>query len=474
MSYERCIMILADGARADRFEALLAAGVLPQIARHIVAPGGYRRGVTAFPSTTGPAYMPFLTGCLPGTCNVPGIRWMDKAQYRPGTRRGVRSYCGIETFKANGDMAPQVTTLFQHLQPGYNIFSPICRGIANRTNITRLMRIWYWYYAHLTDRWDFVDAAAQRKLEAVVARDFRFCFVVFPGIDEYSHLDDPMGDETTTAYQRIDQAVGAAAQQLASRGQLEGTLWWIVSDHGLSATHTHFCIDTFLADHRLRAVSYPKIYRRDATAANMMSGNAMSNLYFRHHEGWDRPVTDAYLEAQAPGLLEALVAETAIDVVAVRTGDQGIRVLTKRGAALLRMVGTRVQYQALRGDPLAVGLSEALLSPEESLARTMDGPYPDGPYQLAHVFQSPRAGDVIVSAAPGYDLRLKYEIPEHHGSHGSLHREHMHIPIFCSAPLRPGPMRSVDVFPSTLQLLGAPIPDAVDGKSQVEGPHMLC
>ena len=71
-------MILADGARWDMMNKLLVSGELPNIQKYIVVPGGTYRGVTVFPSTTGPAYFPFLNGCHPGTLNVVGVRWFDK------------------------------------------------------------------------------------------------------------------------------------------------------------------------------------------------------------------------------------------------------------------------------------------------------------------------------------------------------------------------------------------------------------
>ena len=57
---ESAIILLADGARADVFERLLAAGELPAIERHIVARGGYSRATSTFTSTTIPAHLPFL------------------------------------------------------------------------------------------------------------------------------------------------------------------------------------------------------------------------------------------------------------------------------------------------------------------------------------------------------------------------------------------------------------------------------
>ena len=72
------IVLLVDGARADVMTDLLQKGELPSLQRYLVEPGSCRQAVTTFPSTTGPAYLPFLTGASPGQCNFPGIRWFDK------------------------------------------------------------------------------------------------------------------------------------------------------------------------------------------------------------------------------------------------------------------------------------------------------------------------------------------------------------------------------------------------------------
>lgn len=478
MKFTRCIMILADGARADLFEELLAAGDLPHIQRHICERGSYRRGTTVFPSTTGPAYLPYVTGCQPATCNVPGIRWMDKARHRDGTRRGVRSYVGLETFRFNRDIAPQIQTIFGMLPRSYNIFNAVNRGVQHRHNITQIARAWYWYYAHLTDRWGFVDQAASHRLHRVIEQDFQFCFVVFPGIDEYAHLHDPLGPRTREAYRTIDATVGSIAQRLERQGRLSETLWWIVSDHGLTATREHFCLNTWLGARGCKPLFYPLVYRRGCLAANMMSGNGMTHLYFRHRDGWARQVTGEYLDEAWPGLQDDLLHQPAVDLLALRADDGAVTVRTAHGEARLHLVGDQVRYTAVRGDPLEVFANEwvapgdtqlrtILLTKEAALQRTMGTRFPDGPYQLAHLFTSPRCGDVVVSAAPGFDLRLAYEVPEHRGSHGSLHRDHMHVPVACSAPLTEGALRSVDVFPTTLTLMGHATPAGIDGVSRI-------
>lgn len=128
----RCFLLLVDGLRPDVAEAELAAGRLPHLAE-LVAEGGVARGVTAFPSTTSVSYLPFLTGCTPGGCNVPSIRWMDRARYRGGwwrDRDAVRSYCGYQAGRLDGDIAPDVRTIFELVPESLALFTMISRGLT--------------------------------------------------------------------------------------------------------------------------------------------------------------------------------------------------------------------------------------------------------------------------------------------------------------------------------------------------------
>ncbi|MGH7607698.1 MAG: alkaline phosphatase family protein, partial [Gemmatimonadales bacterium] len=105
----RVVFVLVDGARPDVFRELLDRGELPHIARWVVEPGGFTVGTSVFPSTTGVAYIPFLFGRYPGTSNVPGIRWLDRAGAGPtagwrGQWRAARSYCGVQAGLMNHDI----------------------------------------------------------------------------------------------------------------------------------------------------------------------------------------------------------------------------------------------------------------------------------------------------------------------------------------------------------------------------------
>lgn len=463
---KRSIVILADGARADVLSRLISLQKLPNIAGCLADGGFYQPAVTSFPSTTGPAYLPFLTGAFPGTCNVPGIRWLDKHKFNEEvfSLSRHRSYVGLESFLMGTDIDPGIKTIFELVPKSYSIFNPIARGAKGRRNRTRYSRIWYWYYAHMTDRWALADEAALRKTLRVLKKDFRFLFVVFPGIDEYSHLSSPDDPKVIDRYIFLDKAVGEIVRFLKKRGKWESTQLWLTSDHGLSKTDNHFCVNTFLSERGLSPFFYPLIFdKKGKKAANMVSGNGMTHIYFKGPSGWTGHMTLAELKKVAPNLIKDLLAQDAVDIIAWRDEGGAIGVASRRGEAKIRLEGEKIHYEVFGKDPFGYPALPRDLDPRSSLELTLDSDYPDAPFQLAHIFTSRRAGDVILSATPGHDLRLKYENPEHKSSHGSLSREHMLVPLLCSKPFKTRPARTADVFPTILNSLGIAVPAGIDG-----------
>ena len=114
--YKSCIFFMADGARADVFTMLLDRGDLPNISKYIVEKGSYREAVSVFPSTTGPAYTPYILGKYPGRCNLPGIRWFDRHKYSQPSKLlsfdRFRSYIGLETYFMNTDVSKDNKSVF--------------------------------------------------------------------------------------------------------------------------------------------------------------------------------------------------------------------------------------------------------------------------------------------------------------------------------------------------------------------------
>src|SRR5207244_12467883 len=85
------------------------------------------------PSTTGVAYIPFLFGRYPGTANVPGIRWLDRAAAARGSGlrsqwRAARSYCGAQASWNNRDITCG-PSIFELVPQSLEMCSPIVRGL---------------------------------------------------------------------------------------------------------------------------------------------------------------------------------------------------------------------------------------------------------------------------------------------------------------------------------------------------------
>lgn len=470
--FKRCLMILADGARPDVLADQMAKGNLPNMARYMSAT--HQTMITVFPSTTGPAYLPYLTGCYPGTCNIPGIRWFDKDHYaeKGWSFKSFRSYVGLENFLFNRDINPNVKTAFEIFDSPINIFSMVNRGVDLKgENLTRFNRIWYLYYAHLTDHWSFVDKKANEKLLwALDNKNPDFMFIVYPSVDEYAHRSSPFHPRTLQAYQEIDQKLGVVIEKLKSKGWLEETLFVLVSDHGLSETKKHFDVGPFLEKKGLKTFFYTQIFKRNFEAASMVSGNGMVHLYFKGAKGWKGRVTFEELSSRFL-LLDELRIRPEIALVATTGEGHAIHIQTEKGHGWYKVMDGKIHYRWDSLEPLSLNLPSnhtekfLELTPDEALKLTWNSHYPDVFEQLTQLFKSPRTGDIVLSANTGFDLREKYEHPEHKGSHGAICPEHMRTPLLMNYPIKKEFIRSVDIFPTVLELMGKKVPEGIDGKS---------
>jgi hypothetical protein len=460
-------VLLADGARPDDFRQLLEAGELPEIQRHVVERGGFRLASSTFTSTTGPAHLPLLTGCFPGTADVPGIRWFDRVRYREGLPLGpwcMRTYTNPEAWWINHDLSPAVRTLYEVTENPVEVFGLITRGVPRRNRLHRVRKNFLWAHAHTNHAYLFVDRWAARYMEEALSIPSELRFVAFPGIDWHTHYAKGEG-AALGSYRVIDRAVGRAAALLRQAGAYDSTLMMVCSDHGHSPVHTHFDLAPRLeADHGLRIAYHSwRLMPPDPQGVVCVSGNGMAHVYLRVG-GWDDAPTRGQLDEVYPGVRERLLAEPAVDLVLSRADEPGwLMAESRRGAALLREWPGGVAYRALSGDPFGLPELPERLSWDEALAATWESEYPDVLVQAVQIFRSRRCGDLVLSAAPGFDLRERWEYPEHLSSHGALHRAQMEVPLAASVPLADGPLRTADVHPTVLGYLGRDLPVPVDG-----------
>jgi arylsulfatase A-like enzyme len=112
---DRVVLIILDGTNEEIFRGLLEGGKLPHLAS-LLEPGanGKRHGVytaatTVWPSTTGPAYAPFLAGVYPKKSHLSGIR-----QYLRETK-AFRAYIGWQTKEISEELSQEFPIIYEVL-----------------------------------------------------------------------------------------------------------------------------------------------------------------------------------------------------------------------------------------------------------------------------------------------------------------------------------------------------------------------
>ena len=456
-----------DGARYDVFSELLEAGKLPNISRYILANGAFLKGYSTLPTTTGPAHIPFLYGVYAGKAGVPGIRWFDKSKGRRvfATGSGMRSYVGMSAFDMGSDIAETYVPLYDYFSRPTNIFGHLDTNHNVRLKSNRTQKTWYYIHAHTTDDWEVVDFVAGESTKKRLEEGVDFVFTLFPGIDELTHLSYPTHERVLTHHNRLDRFVGELFQDLSSE-EASKTLFFIVSDHGLTQTHTHVPLIRMAREAGYTPIYYPRIYGLKYDMAILESGNALASIYFMEPVA-NRP--SLYRELcqvkRHRAFIDSLLEHEGIDFLAYRVGENALGARGRDGELTMDFGEPGyVKLTASRRNPLECSCDAGRIAMDVTLDLTRNTNYPDSIVQLKQIFESRRAGDLIVLPREGFDLRARYEWPEHKSSHGSLVKAHMEVPICTNLPLKATSCRTVDVFPTILDALGRVVPHNIDGR----------
>jgi hypothetical protein len=460
------IILVADGARADAFDSGVASGALPALGR-LRAEGGLHAITTVFPSVTGPAYAPFLTGRFPGPIGLPGLRWYDRARTRCRRHPYCRSYLSSEMRHMDGDLDARVPTLFELARSRFHAMSMIGRGAGRREQLGRgpalMFRIARTHWRGDVRGWLEIDRLVGRiAVQRIRTQRPELSFIALLGLDKTSHATGHRSPDAHGALAALDEVVAELRHDAECAGQWEDTRLWIVSDHGHSSVRAHDDLATIVREAGHRVISHPWIYTRRPDAAVMVSGNAMAHIYLELSRR-ERPWWPA-LGARWEPLVQQLLERPSVDLVLLPRSPVACEVRApERGAALVMRDGRGYAYHPIDGDPLGLGGSHTALSADESHDLTLETDYPDSLVQIAHLAGSDRAGEIILSAARGWDFRARYEPIPHVSTHGALHREHMLVPLLVNHPLLRTPRRTVDVMPSALKALGLAVPNGLDG-----------
>jgi hypothetical protein len=463
------IVLVADGARPDAFAGSL--NDLPAL-RRLRDEGGIFDVTSVFPSVTGPAYTPFLLGRFPGPIGIPGLRWYDRARTACGWPDYARSYVGYEMGRIDADLDPAAPTIFELVPRSVAALSVVTRGLAPTGRVGGLtprsaLRAALTHFRGRAERWLDVD----REVADEIVRRMRderpdYLFAALTGVDKASHARGHEHAMVRDALAIVDDTVARLRDDAERGGWWDDTHLWIVSDHGHAAVHTHDDLAGAVGAEGHRTVAHPWSAGIAPDAAVMVSGNAMAHVYLaldeRCRPWWPR------LAARWSPLADALLARPSVDLLLLPHSPDRCEVRSAaRGAAMVERQGARFRYvRQGPGDPLCCR-ADLEGSANELYDATRDGLYPDAVVQIAALAGSARAGDMILSATPGFDFRRHYEPIPHRSAHGALHRDHMVVPLLLNRPPAHAPRRTTDLFASTLAALGVAPPAVMDGESFV-------
>jgi predicted AlkP superfamily pyrophosphatase or phosphodiesterase len=464
------VLAIIDGLAPAVLERGLEEGRLPALGLLREA-GTYARGTTTFPSVTPVCLTSIATGAHPDTHGIPHLVWYHREEERvveygssfaavraAGTRRSIRDSIFAMTHE---HLSPDALTVFEALEDeGFEDAAINFTCYRGRTRHTLKLPVpgrnrWYepasgprrffFFNLYETDETGAglairsrpegsIDTYAASVGRWLVTRDgFDFLVFYLPDYDYASHVAGPEG--AWTALERADACIG---ELMAAAGGPEEFLdrYAIVvcSDHG----QTKVDRVARLADGFSGLQVFTGRRAEDPGGADVVvtASNRSGMVYA--------------LRGQSPReLAERLDGSPGVDLVLFEEDGHAI---AKRGDAEARFAPANGGWR-VEGDERLLG----------------GGEYPNAYQRGWCALACPNAGDVIVSAAAGWEFEDLGR--RHHGgggSHGSLLAGDSTIPLliagFEEAPVLPAEPSITDLAPLVLAHFGVEAPASMRGR----------
>jgi arylsulfatase A-like enzyme len=477
------VILFVDGMDHRTFTRLLYEGRLPRIGRRFLGQGvTVERAVTSIPAMTYPNTVTLMTGRFPGHHHIVGNQWFDRRTL------GRPDYITAEGYRTvNHDF--RWPTLYEVL-PEYfsvNALGTVYRGVTQNVDYENVEGVG-WFLGLFTN----VDELSAGCLEDVgdlanrVKRWPSLLTFYFPGVDETGHLFGSDSQAYANALVSVDVQIGRILDAIDGAGLAGQTYFVLVTDHGHAPTRSAHSIDLhrWLRKHRrlnihdgaLAGGDYgdrlAHLNRHDALIVN--GSYRRIAIHLRGAAGWMNPpaAEDINRVVGHAGTEGRLCDVPGIGLLALRNGPSSVRILSRRGEALVRRrsdaAGVTYCLEPLRagvnadGDPLGYCqapetrsfVEAGWHSSREWLAATAGTKYPDFVPQIVEYFDSARAGDILAFADEGWAFS-NHKL----GEHGSALADDMLIPMFFAGPDLPqggriSTARLVDVMPTVVDLLG--------------------
>lgn len=491
---DKLVLVYVDSLRTDMLEAAIAEGRAPTFGRLVKRGELIADCVAPFPSVTPVASAEMVTGVRSDRHWISGMNWYHRVE-----RRYVEYGSSLDAGRAFGllrsltdlvynlnlaHLSPEIETVFETLDDrgvrtastpfliyrGRHRHEVSLSGLSGRAVEAGLLKFHYgtWgpkelFYGELyasmqvpcvpssiPGRRDPYSACCAAEL---VSRDRSdFMLLSFPDNDNYSHRFGPRASVDS-----IERADLSMAEVIRAGGGLDGFL----ADHAviLLADHAHSdvtqALDLIGSLESVWEVLQPSEDQTESAELAVSPTSRAANVYLLRggrEPGRHLAVRQRIAETEGVELviwLEGLDGEPVVRLSPGHDGDAVLSVVIEREGRRLefgpadRLPGEwgelagdrRGGTWRIRGDlgVLDGSIGDGLFESPE---------FPDALGRLHSAMLAPHSGDIMVSAAPGYEC-LDWGGSAHvgGGSHGSLRREDSAGPLLfvgCGPAVEPG------------------------------------
>jgi len=494
----KVLLVVIDGASPRVVVPAIQTGRLPNLKRLADSGRVHPASIAIFPSITPAATTSIVTGAYPAEHGIAGASWFDEARSEVAyygddfwiiAKEGFGAFLNDFLVRLNGDRLKS-PTLFEMIEragrPGVCVNYLVHRGNTEHpVNVPWLMSMWPGVPRTTSVSGpsvlclgDFVESPIRRGKPdgrhgllhrfgmddessaamlcelTTAGRLGDFTLAYFADNDYRSHEVGPHASLPVVA--RVDEALGAVFEAAGGFERfITDTVVIVTSDHGHcevlpDATLAAIALDDVLSG--FRQASLGRAWRRNDEIMICPNMRA-AQIYVREAE-----------HTLVERVAAAALADSRIDLVLWRAHQTGIgpnvyRVGSQRGRLEFwrgnggspRAKDAFGTHWAWRGDVSALGLVVDGQSVEST-------DYPNAFERIAGALDASNSGEIWATAQPG----CEFQVPggqAHVGgaSHGALHAldsDSLLVVGGVHAPALPHVMRSIDLAPLCMELLG--------------------
>ncbi|HEX8084455.1 MAG TPA: alkaline phosphatase family protein [Solirubrobacteraceae bacterium] len=454
---KKLVLVVIDGMKPSALERAVATGRAPALGL-LMERGTYVDDCcAAFPSVTPTCAATIATGCLQDRHHVPSMNWWSREEKRYveyGSSFGAARRLGINrqlvdtVYNMNMEhLSEQTPTVFESLDDAglrtagttYLMYRGRHEHLVSRDSaLTRIAGQTLFRRPILGPRELFyADVYASRttgcksQLGMPGLRDqhsgcvssylvehdlFDFLLLSLPDNDTHSHKNGPHAQVTSIhdADHQLERVMKAAG---GTEAFLEDHAMIVVADHSHAAVEQRVDVIDAFGD---LAVAGPGRAKPDDAEIAVCPAQRSAMVYVLVPEAREHVL---------PQVLGTALSLDGVDLA--MHSEQGVAIVTSRRGALSFAPGQEVRDA--RGMEWVVrGNLDVLDARIDDGVFTSDA-YPDALARVWAALQCPTSGDVLLSAAPGYEF-ADWGGADHvgGGSHGSLHRsDSLGALIFC-------------------------------------------